>query len=368
MMKKKTNIDFMAKKKTFWMISLSIFAIGLICNIIFGTDLDIKFTGGAMFKYSYSDEIVSGSDGVISDSDMQFGAVLSNADVTASYSDIIADYSKSVNTEQVEAVVSKAVGREVKCGINTRLNVSDEDTDNKNLIISMSGNESISQNADTIIRTALSYKYPNITFTLKESNSVDPAMGSEFFWKCMVAVILAGAFMILYVALRFKKIGGWTAGATGVIAIVHDCLVVYFAFVICGFPIDDNFIAVVLAIIGYSLNSTIVIFDRIRENRKLLGPKVPVGEVANLSMNETLGRTINTNLCVFLAVGTVAVVSVVFGLDSIMRFAIPMMFGTLSGCYSSLCISNTLWVTWQEARDRKKLAAAAAAKGNTKNK
>ena len=169
----------------------------------------------------------------------------------------------------------------------------------------------------------------------------------------MVAIILASLFMVIYVAFRFKKIGGWTAGASGIIAIIHDCLVVYFTFVIFRYPIDDNFIAVVLAIIGYSLNSTIVIFDRIRENRRLLGPKVPVAELANVSMNETLGRTINTNLCVFASVAVVAIVSVIFKLDSIRSFAVPMMFGTVSGCYSSLCISNSVWVTWQEYLQKK---------------
>ena len=381
---KKRNIDFMANRKKFWLISLSVFAIGILFNIIFGTTLDISFTGGSVFKYSYADSSVvipvsetdvSGTD--ISGTDVSFtdaiqesydemlaqiaasGRQTSDADsaaeeLAALLDSIVADESKELNSDELASLISSALGENVTAEINTRLNIDENDYDNKNLVIKLSENKSVDQSAGSKIMSVLNTKYPNVKFSLKESNSVDPVMGKEFFWKCMVAIILASLFMVLYVAFRFKKIGGWTAGAAGIIAILHDCLVVYFTFVVFRFPIDDNFIAVVLAIIGYSLNSTIVIFDRIRENRRLLGPKVPVAELANVSMNETLGRTINTNLCVFASVAVVAVVSVIFKLDSIRSFAVPMMFGTISGCYSSLVISNTIWVTWQEYLQKKK--------------
>ena len=88
-------------------------------------------------------------------------------------------------------------------------------------------------------------------------------MGTKFFAKCLVAVALAAVLLVIYVALRFRKIGGMSAGVMAVIALVHDVLMVYFTFVIFRFPIDDNFIAVVLTILGYSLNDTIVIYDRV---------------------------------------------------------------------------------------------------------
>lgn len=358
----KKNIDFMKYRKTYWLVSLSIIVIGILFNIIFGVQLDIKFTGGSMFKYSYSDGTVVVSAADVSETDaaavptvIPSATDVSGADAISGTDIVIEpDYSMNIDTEEAAEIIGAVLGEKVEVSTNTRINISEDDPDNKNLVISLAENKSVDQEANTLIVSAMKQKYPNISLTLKESNSVDPTMGKEFFWKCMIAVILASVFMVLYVAFRFKKVGGWTAGASGIIAILHDCVIVYFTFVILRYPIDDNFIAVILAIIGYSLNSTIVIFDRIRENRKLLGPKVSVAQLANVSMNETLGRTINTNLCVFAAVAIVAIVSVIFGLDSIMSFAVPMMFGTISGCYSSLCISNSIWVTWQEAIEKKK--------------
>ncbi len=383
---KKRNIDFMANRKKYWLISLSIFIVGILFNIIFGTQLDIKFTGGSVFKYSYADSSVvlsdtdaSGSDtsgaDIASKADLPSGgsvdvatpsdivkttaAVVSDASVSGSdnryvsLTDVVPDYSKEIDPDDAAAIIERAIGEKVTVEIGTRINIDDNDRDNKNLTVKLTEKKALDQNGSMAIASALKQKYPNVEFTLKSSSSVNPVMGKEFFWKCMIAVILASAFMVIYVALRFKKVGGWTAGVSGIAAIVHDVLVVYFVFVIFRYPIDDNFMAVVLGIIGYSLNSTIVIFDRVRENRRLLGPKVPVAELANVSMNETLGRTINTNLCVFMSIAVVAVISIVFKLDSIRSFAVPMMFGTLSGCYSSLCISNSIWVSWQEYLQKK---------------
>ncbi|MBE6752901.1 MAG: hypothetical protein E7559_00865 [Ruminococcaceae bacterium] len=389
----KKNIDFMGKRKIYWIISLSIIVVGILFNLIFGAKLDIKFTGGSMFKYSYADDSVvvtstdvSGSDvtptdlesvvaGIVDEIEAEAvsGADVSAADVSATdiialLADVVPVEGKNVDPDAAAKVISKALGEEVTVSVNTRLNIDANETDNKNLVVSLAENKAVDQNANTIITYAMSRLYPDVELSLKESNSVDPTMGKEFFWKCVIAVILASVFMVLYVALRFKKVGGWTAGVSGIIAILHDCLIVYFTFVIFRYPIDDNFIAVILAIIGYSLNSTIVIFDRIRENRRLLGPKVSVAELANVSMNETLGRTINTNLCVFVAIAVVAIVSVIFGLNSIMSFAVPMMFGTVSGCYSSLLISNSIWVTWQEAIAKKEADKKAEKKAAEKAK
>ena len=100
-------------------------------------------------------------------------------------------------------------------------------------------------------------------------------------------------------------------------------------------------------ILGYSLNDTIVIYDRIRENRRLMGPKVEVGELVNTSINQNLSRTINTSLTTFSAVAVVFVVSLIFNLPSVTAFALPMMIGVISGCYSTNCIAGPLWVMWQ---------------------
>ena len=148
----------------------------------------------------------------------------------------------------------------------------------------------------------------------------------------MVAILLAAILLILYVAIRFKKIGGMSAGVTGVIALIHDVLVVYFVFVIFRTPRDDSSIAVVLTILGYSLNETIVLYDRLRENRRVLGPKVPYEEQMNVSINQNFTRCLNTSITTFAAITVVYVVGLAYGLDSVTSFALPMMFGVISGC------------------------------------
>ena len=126
--------------------------------------------------------------------------------------------------------------------------------------------------------------------------------------------------MIFYVAIRFRKIGGLSAGVMAVVALIHDLIIVYFTFVIFRMPLNDNFIAVVLMILGYSLNDTIVIYDRVRENRRKSGPKTTTAELVNSSLNQCLTRTICTSITTIIAIGSVLVVSLIYGISSIISF------------------------------------------------
>ena len=321
------EFKFLENRKKFLLVALCVICLGVIFNLFCGVKLDIKFTGGAMLKYSYSlDKSVSASD------------------VSAS------DYMK-LDKAKVAAVVKDVTS--LDSAITLAQSATSEGGVKNTVTVSMSGKKTITEDAGEQVAAKLTEQFPKVNFSLLESNSVDATTGSEFFGKCLVAVILAAFFMIVYVALRFKKIGGMSAGVTAIIAIIHDCLIVYFTFVIFGFSIDDNFIAVLLTIIGYSINSTIIIYDRIRENRPVMGPKASYAELANRSLNETLGRTINTNLTLLAAVLTIVIVAYVYDIRSIITFAVPMMAGVIAGAYSSMFISNALWVTWREYRDDK---------------
>ena len=318
---------FLENRKKFLLFALCVICVGVIFNIFRGVKLDIKFTGGAMLKYSYA-----------------LDKSVSDSDVSAS------DYMK-LDKANVASVVKEVTGKDST--ITIAQSATSEGGVKNTVTVSMSGKKTISEDAGEQVAEKLTEIYPKVKFSLIESNSVDATTGSEFFGKCLVAVILAAVFMIIYVALRFKKIGGMSAGVTAIIAIIHDCLIVYFTFVILGFSIDDNFIAVLLTIIGYSINSTIIIYDRIRENRGIMGSKATYAELANRSLNETLGRTINTNHTLVAAVLTIVVVAYIYDIRSIITFAVPMMAGVIAGAYSSMFISNSLWVTWREYRDRK---------------
>lgn len=310
---KKFNIKFYQHRKIYFAISLGLFAIGLIFNLIFGTELDINFRGGALVEYSYTGE---------------------------------------VQQEVVDQAVEDAIGRAVSVTLTDGIGGTASQGQNS-LTISLAGSDGISLDEQKAIAENLSKSYPDIEFSLMQSSSVPPTMGAKFFAKCLVAVALAAILLVIYVALRFRKIGGMSAGVMAVIALIHDVLMVYFTFIIFRFPIDDNFIAVVLTILGYSLNDTIVVYDRVRENRRILGPKVSYEELMDTSINQTLTRSINTSVCTFLAVAVVFVVGSIYGLSSVTTFALPMMIGIVTGCYSSVCLAGPMYVMWQNHKLKK---------------
>ena len=140
-----------------------------------------------------------------------------------------------------------------------------------------------------------------------------------------------------------------SAALTALCALVLDLLVSFFACVIFRLPIDSNYMAVVLTILGYSLNDTIVIYDRIRENSKLY-PNITVGENMDMSIAGVITRNIVTTVTTVCAVLTIVVVSEVCGLTTLRSFAIPMVFGLVSGCLSSLFVSGPLWVMYKERK------------------
>ena len=188
---------------------------------------------------------------------------------------------------------------------------------------------------------------------LVSSNSVKATVGRGFFIKCMFAAILGGLFVTIYLAFRFRKIGGISAGVFALLALIHDVVISYLVYVVFRIPLDDNFIAVVLTILGYSLNGTIVIYDRIRENENIFGRSKTISEIVNLSVNQTFTRNIYTTIATFASVVVICIVAKFSGLDSIISFAFPMSIGILAGCYSSVLLSSPLWAAWREFKQKK---------------
>jgi preprotein translocase subunit SecF len=217
---------------------------------------------------------------------------------------------------------------------------------------------------------ALKAKLPGAKFHQVESSTIEATMGREFFGKCIVAIVLASVLMMVYVAIRFRKIGGWSAGLIALLALINDVLIAYFVFVIIRIELDDNFVAVVLSVLSYSLNGTIVIYDHIRENRRL-APRAPLGDVVNLSINQSFRRTLNSSITTFTAVACITVVALLYGLESLLSFSVPMMFGIVSGFYTSTFLAAPLWVWMKDllaARAAAKAAAQAEAKKAKKHK
>lgn len=316
----KKDLNFIGKSKIFFGISLAIIAIGLICNIIFGVTLDIQFKGGTIANYGFVGEI-----------DQE---ALKDA----------------IQTATPEHQVSFTITQDIMN--NT------EDAQAYTVSIQFSGNESISSDVLSGITDTLTEKFPDNNFTYKETSSVEAAMGVKFLLKCLTAVAIASVLMVIYVTIRFKRIGGLSAGVMALVALFHDVAMIYFMYVIFRMPIDSSFIAVVLMIIGYSLNDTIVIYDRVREERRLAGPRADIADVFNHSASAVMGRTIATSVTTLVAIGTVYVVAAIFNLTSVQAFALPMMIGIVSGCYSSLCIAGPLWVLWNKRGKKNEVEAA----------
>ena len=311
----KKDLNFIGKSKIFFGISLGIIAIGLICNIIFGATLDIQFKGGTVVQYSFVGDI---DDSALKDT-----------------------IQEATPEHQVTFTITKDIMN------NT------EDEQAYSVSIEFSGNESVESDVISGITTALEEKFPDNNFQYKENSSVEAAMGLKFLLKCLTAVAIASVLMVIYVTIRFKRIGGLSAGVMALVALFHDVAMIYFMYVIFRMPIDSSFIAVVLMIIGYSLNDTIVIYDRVREERRIAGPKADIADVFNHSASTVMSRTIATSITTLVAIGTVYVVALIFNLDSVQAFALPMMIGIVSGCYSSLCIAGPLWVIWNKRGSKK---------------
>lgn len=309
---KKFNIKFYENRKIYFGITIALLAIGIIFNIIFGTTLDIQFKGGAMLDYTYTGEI---------------------------------------STSDVESIVEDVTGQNVDIRVYSSM-VDTNGANTNGMSITFAGTDSITVDQQDAISSAILEKYPDSALTVEETSSVDRTVGTSFFAKCLIAVAITFVLLVIYIAFRFRKIGGASAGIISIIALLHDVLLVYFTFVIFRMPINDNFIAVILTILGYSLNNTIIIYDRIRENRRALGPKAQTSELVNLSINQTLTRSIYTSLCTFVAIGCVYVVGMAYGLTSVTTFALPMMVGILVGCYSSVCITGPLYVMWRNYKDK----------------
>ncbi|MBR5479541.1 MAG: protein translocase subunit SecF [Clostridia bacterium] len=177
------------------------------------------------------------------------------------------------------------------------------------------------------------------TYNLQETDilsvdNVDPVMGADIRDAAILSALLAVLLMLVYIAIRFD----FKSGVAAVIALVHDLLVMLSFYVILQIPLNMNFIAAALTILGYSINATIVIFDRIRENRKMLR-KATFGEIVNTSVHQTLTRSINTTITTLITIVLVAVL----GVASIRNFAIPICIGIVAGLFSSVCISGPIW-------------------------
>ena len=249
---------------------------------------------------------------------------------------------KEVDTAKVTTAVENALLKNVTADTSAADVTLSFDKDAKTLTVtpgvgSLEFTEAYTKSITETLKTQLPKAEVTLSsetynaITLVTSNSVKAIVGKGFFIKCLFAKVLGGVFLTLYIGIRFRKIGGVSAGIFATFALIHDILIAYLAYVIFQIPLNDNFIAVVLTILGYSINGTIVVYDRIRENERKFGDNMTIDEIVNTSVNQTFTRNVFTTLSTLIAVTCIAVVAKINGLDSIISFAFPMAIGLLSG-------------------------------------
>ena len=193
--------------------------------------------------------------------------------------------------------------------------------------------QSIDSATRETLTNAILEAYPNAV--MGEVNDVSGTVSHEMQTAAIKATLIAAVAMLLYISLRFHD---FRAGGSAIIALLHDVLIVLTAYAVFRIPVNNTFIVVLLTILGYSINATIVIFDRIRENKSAFHAN-QTAEKINKSISQTLARSINTSLTTFFTVGAIYVL----GVPALKEFALPMMIGILAGAYSSVCISGSVW-------------------------
>ena len=311
---KTPHINFIGNRKKFYTFSCALIAIVLVFCAVFGVKMDVEFKGGSMVTLSYEGDV--DLPGLKS----EIGSQLGQNDLT--------------------------------------LQTGSDISGNQTLTVTLPGSQTLTTEQLDDMLTAINEAHPENNFEQNEVSNVNATIGKEFLFKSLVALVAACVLILAYVAFRFRKIGGLKAGSTAIVALLHDMFVVFGVFVILRIPLNGNFIAAVLTILGYSINDTVVIYDRIRENSALYSKKqMSLAELVNLSVNQSFSRSLMTSITTCLALGVVCVVSVIYRLDSIYTFAFPLLFGMVSGVYSTICIATPLWVDWKSKKKAAKKEA-----------
>lgn len=310
---KTPSINFIGNRKKFYTFSCALIAVVLVFCAVFGVKMDVEFKGGSMITLAYEGDVD------LNDLKSAIGSELGKSDLT--------------------------------------LQTGSDISGNQTLTVTLPGSDTLTTEQLDNLLASMNEQYPDNNFAQNEVSNVDATIGNEFLLKSVVALVAACVLILLYVAYRFRKIGGLKAGSTAIVALLHDMFVVFGVFVILRIPLNGNFIAALLTILGYSINDTVVIYDRIRENSALYSKKqMSLAELVNLSINQSFARSLMTSITTCLALGVVCVISVIYRLDSIYSFAFPLLFGMVSGVYSTICIATPLWVDWKNKKKAPKKA------------
>ncbi|HXL03736.1 MAG: protein translocase subunit SecF [Firmicutes bacterium] len=286
-------LDIIGKRRTYLAISAILVVIGVVTLAVKGLNLGVDFTGGSLIRLRFERSVTAG----------EVSSVLT--------SDALADMNLG------KAVIQPIRGT---CDVQVRAQVEGKP------LSDLQVNKIIDE-----LSKSLGY------VSLVESQMVEAVIGKELLNKAILAITLSCVGIVAYVSLRFE----FKFGVAAVCALIHDTIIVLGVFALLGRQVNSPFIAAILTIIGYSINDTIVIYDKIRENLKFR-KKETIEEIANSSILQTMTRSINTVVTTLLAV----LALYFFGGASIKDFSLAIILGLIAGTYSSICIAPSIWVEW----------------------
>lgn len=308
----KKTIDFLGKRKIWFAVSLLVIVIGLGGLVVNKTQ-----TGDVL---NYSMEFKGGTS-----TNVTFNEDMSLEDISSKVVPVVENV-----TGDAQVQTQKVAGTNEVIIKTKTLSVEER------------------QNLDQAMVDNFGVEAEKIT-----AESISGAISKEMKQDAFIAVIIATICMLLYIWFRFKDI---KFAGSAVLALLHDVLVVLTFYSLLKWSVGSTFIACMLTIVGYSINATIVIFDRIRENMKLKKHTQTVEDVVNLSISQTLTRSINTSLTTFIMV----FVLFLMGVSSIREFALPLMVGIVCGTYSSVCLTGSMWYLFNQKKEQKAAGERAA--------
>ena len=278
------NFNVIKYMKIFIIISLVIIGAGLLTIIFAGFNPGIDFTGGTLIQI---------------------------------------DFGKKMAVSEL---------REITDNIDKNASIVHTGDEQTQIIIRTS--KSLDNQERTDFFNLFKEKYRLSDNALMNQKKFEASIGSETRVRALASVIVATICMLIYISLRFE----FKFGIAAIIALIHDVLIGLSVYAILRIPINSSFIAAMLTIVGYSINDTIVVFDRVRENIKLMR-KESFADIVNASVSQTIKRSVNTSVTTLLAITSLYIV----GVESIKEFALPLIIGIVAGTYSSIFIASPVW-------------------------
>lgn len=284
------TINFLKHKNIILAISLVLVAAGIIYGIVTGYVFDIDFKGGTRIKVELNEEYVE---------------------------------------SDIKTIVEEAASMTPDIQTNS--------SGNNSVTITT---QTLTEEQSDVVIEALRAKYTNMGDpTIR---NVQASYGKELFNTAIIAGIVSIVLLLVYVAVRFKTLG-YSAAFSAVLGLIFDVCFLFAVYGIFKFPINSTFVAVLLTIVGYSINDTIIVYDRIRENRRLVTKSEDPKEVINQSITQTMKRTIITSITTLVAIGVVLIFALVKDQETLKQFSIPLSIGIAEGTFSSIFIATSIW-------------------------